>query len=145
MNKVESLKDYIDSIKNYWNEIFRLSLLPFNFGKTEKLKEIKNLLVFSVEKNIEYTEMFPGLQLTLIKIIEKYRDDLSNRYLKYLDVLMTLHNEAKKDFKDGKFYRKVMFKGICQDKLDYKIEEEIFNSAGKIFSYNFEHPPFHLF
>lgn len=141
MNTANSLKEFIDQIKKYWNEIFGLSLVPFDLAKSDKLNVIRNLLVFSTEKNICYTEMFPGLTLTLIKLIEKYQDNLPENHLKYLEILKNLHEEAKKE---GKIYGTINFKGICKDELDIKIENEIFQNAGKIFSYNFEHPPFHL-
>jgi hypothetical protein len=145
MRRVDSLEEYINTIKGFWNDLFILSLVPFNLSKTDKLVCVKKLIIFSVDKNIRYTEMFPGLQNTLIKVFEKYKEDLPINYLDYWNDLIELYKKAKKENIDGKLYGSIMFKGICEDKLDQKIEDEIFKNAGKIFTYNFEHPPFHLF
>jgi hypothetical protein len=123
------LYDFIKYVEHKWKNIFFESLVPFGILFNNKIKNISELARFCII-NSKYTKCLPGLQASLMDVLNKYKIYLSKEDLENLEIITGYFVFCKTKLKEGEnIYKKKFVLGevleIGNDNYESYVNEMI--------------------
>jgi hypothetical protein len=104
--EVKDINDFVKYVESKWKNIFFKSLIPFELLLNIKLKDISELAEFCVI-NSHYTKCLPGLQASLIDVLNKYKIHINKEDIENLEIISGYYELSLKHLKKGEnIYKK---------------------------------------
>jgi len=122
--EVDDLEEFIEYVETRWKRIFYKSLIPFEILRCKKLKDISELAMFCVI-NSHYTKCLPGLQASLMDVLNKYKTYLKKEDLDNLETITSYFLFCKTKLKEGEniYKKKIMFSDPTDPRYETIMEE----------------------